>query len=85
MKKHEKRHLLKFKCRFCRAKFKTENEKQEHENRHPFHQCRECNFKTKFKGQFIQHEAMHEKTKEAKSLEIKRLNIKEQMKFLIKR
>ena len=64
MKKHEKRHQLKFKCRFCRAKFKTENEKQEHENRHPIHQCRECNYETKFKGQFIQHEAMHEKTKE---------------------
>ena len=66
IKKHEKTHLLKFKCRFCRAKFKTENEKQEHENNHPFHQCRECNFRTQHKGQFIQHEATHVKAKEAK-------------------
>ena len=43
----EKVHLKPFKCGVCRAKFKTEHEKQEHEKtkHHPLY-CNECNYET---------------------------------------
>ena len=45
--RHQKRHLNKFKCKYCCKKFKTEDEKQVHEKLKHDNSCPFCPFTTK--------------------------------------